>query len=57
MVLLPAIVDKLQEADMEHVLIVAGGIIPDEDVKSVCVKNYWALLMHFFNTIAGRDFW
>jgi len=32
MVLLPAIVDKLKEVDMGHVLIVAGGIIPDEDI-------------------------
>jgi len=32
MVLLPAIVEKLKEADMGHVLIMAGGIIPDEDI-------------------------
>jgi methylmalonyl-CoA mutase C-terminal domain/subunit len=32
MVLLPTIVNKLREVDMGHVLIMAGGIIPDEDV-------------------------
>jgi methylmalonyl-CoA mutase C-terminal domain/subunit len=32
MALLPAIVEKLKEADMGHVLIMAGGIIPDEDI-------------------------
>ena len=35
MVLLPAIVEKLKEADMGHVLIVAGGIIPDEDIPAL----------------------
>jgi methylmalonyl-CoA mutase C-terminal domain/subunit len=32
MALLPLIAKKLQEADLGHVLVVAGGIIPDEDV-------------------------
>ncbi|RME44448.1 MAG: cobalamin B12-binding domain-containing protein [Caldilineae bacterium] len=32
MALLPLIAQKLKEADMEHVLLVAGGIIPDEDI-------------------------
>ena len=31
MALLPLIAQKLKEADLEHVIIVAGGIIPDED--------------------------
>ena len=31
MILLPAIVVKLHAAGMQHVLIVAGGIIPDKD--------------------------
>ena len=33
MTLLPVIARKLKEAEMEHVLIVAGGIIPDEDIE------------------------
>jgi methylmalonyl-CoA mutase C-terminal domain/subunit len=33
MALLPLIAKKLQEADLGHVLVVAGGIIPDEDVE------------------------
>ncbi len=32
MTLLPVIAQKLKEADMEHVLLVVGGIIPDEDI-------------------------
>ena len=32
MALLPLIAQQLREAEMGHVLIVAGGIIPDEDV-------------------------
>lgn len=32
MALLPAIAQGLKEAEMEHVLIIAGGIIPDEDI-------------------------
>jgi methylmalonyl-CoA mutase C-terminal domain/subunit len=32
MALLPLIAEKLQEADLGHVLVVAGGIIPNEDV-------------------------
>lgn len=42
MVLLPAVVEKLKEAGMGHVLIVAGGIIPDEDIpalKEIGVKG------------------
>ena len=35
MVLLPAIVEKLKEADMAHVLIIVGGIIPDEDIPAL----------------------
>ena len=35
MVLLPTIVDKLREVDMGHVLIMAGGIIPDEDIDAL----------------------
>jgi methylmalonyl-CoA mutase C-terminal domain/subunit len=35
MVLLPAVVEKLREAGMGHVLIVAGGIIPDEDIPAL----------------------
>lgn len=35
MVLLPAVVEKLKEAGMGHVLIVAGGIIPDEDIPAL----------------------
>jgi methylmalonyl-CoA mutase C-terminal domain/subunit len=33
MALLPLIAQKLQEEDMEDVLLVAGGIIPEEDVQ------------------------
>ena len=33
MALLPLIAQKLREADLEDVLIVAGGIIPDEDIE------------------------
>ena len=33
--LLPVIARKLQENGMEDVLIVAGGIIPDEDIKAL----------------------
>lgn len=32
MALLPAIAQGLKEAEMGHVLIIAGGIIPDEDI-------------------------
>lgn len=32
MALLPLIAQKLQEADLEHILVVAGGIIPDSDI-------------------------
>ncbi|MFQ5577327.1 MAG: cobalamin B12-binding domain-containing protein [Anaerolineae bacterium] len=32
MALLPLVVQKLKELDMSHVLVVAGGIIPDEDI-------------------------
>ncbi len=35
MALLPIIAQRLKEADMEHVLIVAGGIIPDEDIEKL----------------------
>ena len=35
MALLPLIAEKLQEAGLGHVLIVAGGIIPDEDVDAL----------------------
>jgi len=35
MALLPIISEKLKEADMAHVLIVAGGIIPDEDIEAL----------------------
>ncbi len=35
MVLLPAVLEKLKEAGMGHVLIVAGGIIPDEDIPAL----------------------
>jgi methylmalonyl-CoA mutase C-terminal domain/subunit len=35
MTLLPLIAQKLQEAGMDHVLIVAGGIIPDEDISAL----------------------
>ena len=35
MALLPIIAQKLKEADMAHVLIVAGGIIPDEDIAAL----------------------
>ena len=35
LVLLPAIVEKLKEVDMGHVLILAGGIIPDEDIPAL----------------------
>jgi len=35
MALLPVIAQKLKEADMAHVLIVAGGIIPDEDIEKL----------------------
>ncbi|OQY48663.1 MAG: methylmalonyl-CoA mutase [Anaerolineaceae bacterium 4572_78] len=33
MALLPAIAQKLKEADMKHVLLVVGGIIPDADFE------------------------
>ncbi len=33
MALLPLIAEKLTEADLAHVLIVAGGIIPEEDIE------------------------
>ena len=33
MVLLPAIAEKLRENGLEDILVVAGGIIPDEDVN------------------------
>lgn len=32
MALLPLIAQKLQEADLNHILVVAGGIIPDSDI-------------------------
>ncbi len=35
MVLLPRIVELLRKNDMSDVLVVAGGIIPDEDVPSL----------------------
>ena len=35
MALLPVIVEKLKEVEMEHVLIVVGGIIPDEDIAAL----------------------
>jgi methylmalonyl-CoA mutase C-terminal domain/subunit len=35
MALLPVIVEKLKEVEMEHVLIVVGGIIPDEDIEAL----------------------
>lgn len=35
MALLPVIVEKLKEVDMGHVLIVVGGIIPDEDIEAL----------------------
>ncbi len=35
MALLPIIAQKLKEADMAHVLIVAGGIIPDDDIAAL----------------------
>ncbi len=35
MALLPVIAQKLKEADMSHVLVIAGGIIPDEDIPQL----------------------
>ncbi len=35
MALLPIIAEQLRQADLGHVLIVAGGIIPDEDISSL----------------------
>lgn len=35
MALLPVIVEKLKAVDMGHVLIVVGGIIPDEDIEAL----------------------
>jgi len=35
MALLPLVAQKLKEADMEHVLLLAGGIIPDEDIPAL----------------------
>ena len=35
MVLLPAIVEKLKEVDMAHVLLIVGGIIPDDDIPAL----------------------
>jgi len=35
MALLPIIAERLREADMAHVLIVAGGIIPEEDIPAL----------------------
>ncbi len=35
MALLPIIAEKLKAAEMGHVLIVAGGIIPDEDMGAL----------------------
>ena len=32
MVLLPAIMEKLRENDLDDILVVVGGIIPDEDI-------------------------
>ncbi|HEY86329.1 MAG TPA: cobalamin B12-binding domain-containing protein [Chloroflexi bacterium] len=32
MTLLPVIAQKLKEAEMDHALLVVGGIIPDEDI-------------------------
>lgn len=32
MALLPLVAQKLQEADMGHVLLIAGGIIPEQDI-------------------------
>src|ERR1700757_340145 len=32
MTLIPRIVDRLREAQVEDILLVAGGVIPDEDV-------------------------
>lgn len=35
MVLLPAIIEKLRTVDMGHVLVIAGGIIPDDDIAEL----------------------
>lgn len=35
MALLPKIVERLRQAGLDDVLVVAGGIIPDEDVDSL----------------------
>jgi methylmalonyl-CoA mutase C-terminal domain/subunit len=35
MALFPRVMDLLREYDMDDVLVVAGGIIPDEDVKAL----------------------
>lgn len=35
MALLPLIAEKLREAGLGHVLLVAGGIIPDEDISAL----------------------
>ena len=33
--LFPSILQGLRENDMEHVLVIAGGIIPDDDISSL----------------------
>src|SRR3989449_8574835 len=35
MTLIPRIVDRLREAEGEDILLVAGGVIPDEDVPAL----------------------
>lgn len=35
MALLPTIAQQLKAADLNHVLLVAGGIIPDEDIPTL----------------------
>ncbi len=56
MALLPIISEKLKEADMAHVLIVAGGIIPDEDIDALKTAGVDAVFSPGTPTQAIVDF-
>ena len=56
MALLPIIAEKLKEADMAHVLIVAGGIIPEEDIAGLKEAGVHAVFSPGTPTQAIVDF-
>jgi methylmalonyl-CoA mutase C-terminal domain/subunit len=45
MTLIPRIVELLREAEAQEVILVAGGVIPDEDVPALCALGVADVLL------------